>query len=272
MAPTSRRRRVVFGTLTLLLALIIVQVSGGVVAGVRSVGNVITAPFTWAIDLVARPVGHVFAGALNYSEVVTQNRALRYQLGQAQTRANSADAYARQLRQLSEELKVPFVGSIPTVTAEVTLNSPTNFVASIGLSKGRSDGIMVGMPVVANGGLIGKISSVSPHGSTVRLVSDAATVIGATYGDGSTNAIIFGRGLNHALAVTAIPLKGTLAPGTVFATNGLNGGLYPPGIPVATVTSVRLTPGATTYDLKLAPVADLVNLHYVDIMIWEPGT
>jgi hypothetical protein len=48
--------------------------------------------------------------------------------------------------------------------------------------------------------------------------------------------------------------------GTKLATNGLNGGLYPAGLPVAKVASVSLTPGAATYNLVLHPTADLRHL------------
>jgi rod shape-determining protein MreC len=270
---TPRRRRRLFYVLSGAVALVlVVQLSGGVVASVRGAGNVVTAPVSWTLNLFARPIGHFFSGALNYSDVLEQNRQLRYQVGVAQTKANQVDALERQLRQLTDELNVPFVGSLATIAAPVTELSPTNFVASIGIGKGRNDGVMVGMPVVANGGVVGRVVSVSLHGATVQLVTDASTAIGCTYGDGTTNAIVSGRGLNHTLSVTAIPLKGTLAPGTVFATNGLDGGLYPAGLPVATVTSVKLTPGATTYDLRLQPVADVRNLHYVDVVVWEPAT
>ena len=272
MATSRRRRRLFLGFTGFVIVVTFVQLSGGVFASIRGAGNLVTAPVNWTLNLVARPIGHFFSGALNYSDVVEQNRQLRHQVGVAQTKANRVDALERQLRQLSEELNVPFVGSLPTIAAPVTELSPTNFVASIGIGKGRNDGVMVGMPVVANGGLVGRVVSVSLHGATVQLLTDASTAVGCTYGDGTTNVIVSGRGLNHNLSVTAIPLKGSLAPGTVFATNGLSGGLYPPGLPVATVVSVKLTPGATTYDLRMAPVADTHNLHYVDVVVWEPGT
>ena len=255
---------------TLLLG--VFQFTGGVTSGLRSTGNVIVAPFAWAIELVARPVGHLSSGALNYSELVAQNKQLRDQLAQAQLRANESASIDRQLLQLAATLDVPYVNDLPTITAQVNEQSPTNFIASIGISKGTQEGVLVGMPVVGNGGLIGRVVATTLHGATIQLLTDAASSIGCTFGDGTLNAIVSGRGLTHALSVTAIPLKATLTPGTVFATNGLQGGLFPAGLPVAKVSGATLTPGATTYDLKLKPVADLRNLSYVTVIAWEPGT
>ena len=272
MAIFKRRRLAVAGLVVAPLLLGVFQFTGGVTSGLRSTGNVIVSPFAWAIELVARPVGHLSSGALNYSEMVAQNKQLRYQLAQAQLRANESASIDRQLRQLAATLDVPYVNDLPTITAQVNEQSPTNFIASIGISKGTQEGVLVGMPVVGNGGLIGRVVATTLHGATIQLLTDAASSIGCTFGDGTLNAIVSGRGLNHALSVTAIPLKATLTPGTVFATNGLQGGLFPAGLPVAKVSGVTLTPGATTYDLKLKPVADLRNLSYVTVIAWEPGT
>jgi hypothetical protein len=41
---------------------------------------------------------------------------------------------------------------------------------------------------------------------------------------------------------------------------------------VAKVANVTLTPGAATYDLTMTPSADLRNLAYVDVVLWEPTT
>ena len=58
----------------------------------------------------------------------------------------------------------------------------------------------------------------------------------------------------------------------MLSTDGLDGGLFPPGLPVANVSKVTLTPGAATYNLTLRPTADLRNLLYLDVVLWEPST
>jgi len=68
-----------------------------------------------------------------------------------------------------------------------------------------------------------------------------------------------------------VPLGTSIVPGTKLLTDGLNGGLYPAGLPVATVKTVTLTPGAATYNLTLQPAANLSQLSYLDVVIWEPA-
>ena len=246
--------------------------SGGVVSGLRTAANFVTSPFSWTVNEIARPIGHMFAGAINYSDVVAQNQKLRYELGKAELKANETWAENRQFQELSTQLNVPFVGSLATVAAQVTALSPTNFAATVDISKGRDNGVMVGMPVVANGGLVGTVVATTPHGATVRLITDDNSLIGVTFGSGKTSLVISGQGVNNGLGATAVPLSSAVRSGVVLSTNGLSGGLFPPGLPVAKVAKVTLTPGAATYNLSLQPLADLRDLVYLDVVLWEPST
>ena len=266
----SRRRSWTLGV-AVVATFAVLYLTTGVSSGLRGGANIVITPFSWAVNAIARPIGHVLASTVNYSDVVAQNEKLRYQLAKAQERANEEWAYARQLQQLTTQLNVPFVGSLPTVAVQVTTLSPTNFSATVGISKGRDRGIMVGMPVVANGGLVGRVIATSANGATVRLITDTASSVGVTFKSGKTSLIVSGRGLNNGLGATAVPLGTAVAPGTKLSTDGLNGALYPPGLPVASVKTVTLTPGAATYNLTLQPAANLRYLSYLDVVIWEPA-
>ena len=267
----SRRRAWTLGVGALLLVTLL-YLTVGIVSGLRSAANLVVAPFSWTINQVARPIGHLLAGAVNYSDVVSQNEKLRYELGQAQMQLSQSSALQLQLDQLTTQLHVPFVGRLPTVAAQVTTFSPTSFAATIDISKGQDAGLMVGMPVVANGGLVGSVISTTPYGATVRLITDANSSLGVVYGNATSPLLLSGRGVNNGLAATAVSLATALSPGTLLTTDGLRGGLYPPGLPVARVKRVTLSPGASTYNVTVRPTADLRHLFYVDVVLWEPST
>lgn len=270
MATDRSRRRAWTFSVAILVTLLILYLTTGVASGLRSGANIIITPFSWAVNAIARPVGHTFAGMIDYSDVVAQNQKLRYELGEANQRANEGWAFARQLQQITTGLNVPFVGAIPTAAVQVTALSPTNFAATIQISKGRDSGILTGMPVVANGGLVGQVMATSTNSATVRLITDTSSAIGVTFKSGKTDLVVSGRGLNNGLEATSVPLNSDIGPGTKIMTDGLNGALYPAGIPVATVQAVTLTPGAASYNLSLKPAADLRHLTYLDVVLWEP--
>jgi len=254
------------------LAVVTVYVTGGVVAGAKSIAHTVVSPFSWAADFVARPVGHMVAGMVNYSDVEAQNQQLRYLLGQETLRADQNEVAAEQLRQLSQALHVPVAATLGTVFAQVTVLSPTNFSATVTIDKGQDEGVMDGMPVVGDGGLVGRIIATTLHSATVRLLSDTGSVVGATFGNGANSVLISGQGLNNPLSVTGIPDNASIGVGGLLSTNGLQGGLFPPGLPVGRVTKLIINPGASSYSVSLAPTANLNNLAYVDVVLWEPST
>ena len=85
------------------LLLTILYFTVGVMSGLRSAANLVVAPFSWTVDQVARPIGHIFAGTINYSDVLAQNQKLRYELGRAQLALNEHLALYRELQQVTTQ-------------------------------------------------------------------------------------------------------------------------------------------------------------------------
>lgn len=268
--PRGRRRTVTLAALA-VVTILILALTTGLSSGLRRAANAAVTPFNWAVNVVAQPIGHAFAGVINYSNVVSQNERLRYQLGQAELKLRETWPYSRLVQQLTTELNVPFVGGLPVVVAPVTADSPTNFAQTISIGDGSDDGLLTGMPVVGYGGLIGRVISTTAHTAVVRLLTDPASLEGVSLHGNHTAIIVSGRG-DDGLTATAVPIDTPVTPGSTLFTDGLNGGLYPAGIPVATIKQVELTPGAQTYTLDLTPVANLSNLAYVDVVLWEPAS
>jgi rod shape-determining protein MreC len=272
VASIRSRRRLFFTGVVGTLIIVTVYVTGGVVAGAKGVAHAVVFPFSWAADFVARPVGHIVAGMVNYSDVENQNKQLRFLLGQATLKADQNAAAGAQLRELTQALHVPVSSNLGTVIAQVSVQSPTNFSATVTIDKGQNEGVMNGMPVVADGGLIGRVIAASSSSSLVRLLTDTGSVVGATFGTGASPVLISGEGLNNPLSVTSIPITSPLKVGSLLSTNGLQGGLFPPGLPVGRVTKLIVSPGASSYSVSLAPTANLNALSYVDVVLWEPST
>ncbi len=260
------------GAVVAATVITILIASGGVTSGIRSVGRVVVAPFAWTFSEIARPIADIFGGAVNYSSVVQQNHQLRQELALRSQQANQSAALEQQLQDIATTQHLTYIGNLDSVVAQVTTNSPTNFSASFTIAKGSLDGVLAGMPVVGNGGLIGHVVSTSAHTATVLMITDQTSIVGCTFGNGRTDVLIYGRGVNSPLAAGNVAATSPISPGTIFSTSGLEGGSFPPGLPVARARSVTITPGSNTYDLTLAPAANLSNLSYVSVLLWEPST
>ena len=79
-----------------------------------------------------------------------------------------------------------------------------------------------------------------------------------------------GQGLGKTIQVQDVSPGTQLRRGEVITTSGLTGAQFPADIPVATISSFSSTASSLEENLIVAPVADLGNLQYVDVMLWEP--
>ncbi len=243
-----------------------------VTSGLRTVASDSLAPVRDVVDAVTRPVGSFLAGSVHYGAVQQQDEKLRAEIGQLRQQVLQQNDAEQRLRQLSALDNLPFVGNLQEVACQVIATDTSDFAATVTIDKGRSDGVTIGMPVVGSGGLVGQVVLASHHTAIVRLVTDGQSVVGASYGPSGSPAIVAGEGWGKPLSGQLVPADTPLARGTLFSTSGLQGAAFPPGIPVARVTSASTGTVASQEIVTLAPVADLAHLRYVAVLLWGPAS
>jgi rod shape-determining protein MreC len=242
------------------------------VSGVKSVAGDVFSPLRNGVDDVLQPIGDFFAGAAHYSSVQSENEKLQHEIGILQQELATREFDRRQAETLQRLLtldRLPALASLPSVTAQTVNINPSNFAATIGIDKGRAQGVMVGDPVVGSGGLVGQVVQANHDTSTVRLVTDGQSHVGVTFGNGLT-ATVAGQGPRDPMAADFIAPSTPLHLGERMYTNGLAGAEFPPGIPIAYVTSIHTVAGADQKTVQVQPIADLDRLAYVDVIQWSP--
>jgi rod shape-determining protein MreC len=276
MPRRSRRPRTTLLLLVLAaITIITLDARGGlhvVTSGVRSVASDAFSPVRSGVNAVVEPIGSFLAGSVHYGAVREQNQKLEAEIAQLKMEQASAADQTEALKQLSALLHLPYLGNFQTVPAEVTDFGTSDFAATVDLDVGRSDGVLLGMPVVGAGGLVGQVVTVSHHTATVRLITDGQSSVGARYGPppGSL-AVLNGTGSGKPLSADLVPSNTALTDGEVFTTSGLQGALYPQGIPVARVVRSHTGSTASQESVTLLPLADLAHLRYVTVVLWGPS-
>lgn len=288
MSPRSRRsRRSGRPRLTIVLlvlasiTIITLDYRGdaqGLINGLRRGAQDAFSPVQSAVDAVVRPVGSFLAGAVHAGAIEQQNAKLREEVGRYQAQALADKAAANTLKALQEledlpwAAAIPQVQSIPKVAAEVVELNLSNFADTVQLNVGRKQGVDVGMPVVGGAGLVGRVVEAWTSGCTVRLITDPTSAVGVRYGQPPGDALLQGAGAGKAMTVHYI-LPGTpLRRGEMLTTSGLQNALFPPEIPVASVTAYSSNASSSEEAVSAEPVVDLPALLYVDVMLWEPQT
>jgi len=166
------------------------------------------------------------------------------------------------------------------IAADVISNADANApLQTISINKGTRDGITVGMPVVSQLGLVGRVSDVTANASRVLLITDISSAISGRLQTTRDEGSIVGQASND-LRMEFIPLNAKVQEGDIVITSGLGGNL-PAGIVIGQVTSVQqrefeLFQNAVVRSLNnfatLETVLVITNFQPVDLSVFEQST
>jgi rod shape-determining protein MreC len=204
-----------------------------------------------------------------------QVNTLRAQLARAQ-------AAALQNRQLTKLVGLDNslgIDSYHAVAAHVISRDPLLWYATIEVDRGSDDGVRVNDPVIGDGGLVGRISTIDPTVSIVTLITDHSMAVAAQIQDsgGDTGVLVPAVGNPNQLLVQDLPQTGPFheAVGQLVVTAGFKSGplqsLYPPGIPIGTVSDASETDLLNSGQVKVDPAVNLRHLDAVQILTKPHG-
>ena len=206
-------------------------------AALRSTIAELTAPIsTGAANVVAGviaipdAVGHYFG-------VMHENAALRAQVAAQHELLMRARTLSYDNHRLAHLLALRDRTSAAVAAARLISSSATSTRRFALLNAGFRQGVAAGMPVSGPHGVIGRVLEAGPDTARILLATDAESVVPVRRTRDGVPAIASGRGDTlleiHPVSLVDPPMK----VGDVLLTSG-TGGLYPPNIPVARVTSL----------------------------------
>jgi rod shape-determining protein MreC len=197
-----------------------------------------------------------------------ENAALRRQVVGAQ----AARAENEQLQRLVGLDRSGGVGQLEPKTGRVIGRSPTLWYSTIEVDRGSDDGVRVDQPVVSGDGLVGKVTDVTGGTAVVTLITDHTSGVSAKVLDhaGDPGVVVPSVGDPGDLLVQTLPPRSRVAVGDQVVTAGTRAGrlesLFPPNIPIGTVTRVSREELALSQQVHIKPNADLRHLDFVQIL------
>jgi len=145
--------------------------------------------------------------------------------------------------------------------AAVVGRDPSPFLHYIIINRGSNDGLLRGMPVVTNQGLIGRIDAVIADASRVQLITDPSSAVNVRLQNAETDAVLVGS-VTGDLSLDMISQDVNVDPGDVVLTSGLGGG-YPPDLIVGQVLNVRKRDYELFQQATIQPAVDFSRLEIV---------
>lgn len=256
--------RLIILTLAAMLFLAL-QVSGNL-RPLTSLMTTLTSPAQLSATGITESVTTLWTSLLSLRTVQQEAAALGVRNLQLQAEINTLQEVEIENEQLRSMLD--FAQTRPRldlrgaqIVARVIGTESTNFLDAILIDLGREHGIEVGMPVVTDQGLVGRISNVNDTTSTVLLLNDSSSSASALLGTSRLNGVVRGS-TSGQLIMDFIPQGLTFNTGEVVLTSGLNA-RFPKGIVIGTVESIETQANAVFQTAVVHPSVDFGSLELV---------
>ncbi len=155
------------------------------------------------------------------------------------------------------------VDSSSEILAKVLVDKQSPFLKSIIVNRGSKDGIKLGMAVLDEEFLIGKVVEVNFRTSRVLLLSDLNSKIPISVGPNNVQSILTGTGEKYGKLLYTQIEKFNLKTGDQIYTSG-SGGIFKSGIPIGKVNFIDDSNG--TYVIFHS---DFTQLRLVKVILYE---
>ena len=248
---------------------------GGVLHTLQRGAQEALAPIETGAGRALKPLRDLFGWAGDTIDAKKENKRLKGEVERLRGELAEAETARRDARQLRGLVGLQRDDGFPRgtqpVTARVIARSPTVWYSSVKVDKGASDGVKVDQPVLASGGLAGKITRVTGGTAEVTLLTDASSAVSAQIMPQGANGIVKPEvGNPRDLLLDFVEKGRRVTQGTTVVTSGFTSSrvesLFPRGIPIGRVKQVDLDEIELYQRVHLKPFADLRRIDFVQVL------
>lgn len=246
----------------LVLVLFILMVAG---ASRQEATDTLTPVQEWMYTSSAK-IGNFFSGVFGSAENGATISALERQISELQTQLQSYDQIVAENERYKELLNVvEMYDDYDTLTASVIARSPDDWMTEFTIAAGSADGIKKGMIVVHEGGLLGRVVSVTKNYSKITTLLNTQGGIPAIVERTRDQCVVKAEnsGENGKLSLEYTENTISVVPGDTLVTSGI-GGVYPKGLTIGTVTSVG---SGNDAEINLESSIDFEHLEEVVVLL-----
>lgn len=235
----------------------------------------VLSPVQSGASKVLSPVRDVAAWVSDTLRAKSQSDKLHREVDKLTAEVATLRTEQLQNRQLTHEVGLDQtigIANYHPVGANVISRDPSLWFQQVQIDAGADAGIAQNDPVVADGALVGLVTSVDPSVSVVTLITDHAIQVGATILDqkGDEGLLAPSVGNPNQLLLQQLPGNANITSGEQVVTSGYKSGdltsLYPAGIPIGTVSDANPTTLFNNNQVSVSPAADLRHFSSVQVL------
>jgi rod shape-determining protein MreC len=233
---------------------------------------------------VLSPVRDVASWVSDTLRAKSKSDQLRKEVNQLTAEVATLKTEQAQNAQLTKEVGVDQTIGIRNyhpVGANVISRDPSLWFQQVEVDAGSAEGVTMNDPVLSEGALVGDVTTVDASVSFVTLLTDHAFAVGAQVLDQNTDDGVLAPsvGSPNQLLLQDLPGSAPIVKGDQVVTSGFKSptnsldSLYPPGLPIGTVSNANQNQLFNNNEVQVSPTADLRHFDSVQILTQpHPGT
>lgn len=264
---SARFKMMVFAGIS--IALLLVDSRMNVLSGVRQAVATGLYPLQMAAlvprDIGSRMEAYFSSVAALQKEVLALQRQqmASAQLVQQAQLQNAENAHLRKLMAAREHIPVK------SMMGEILYEARDVFTRKVVLDRGSRQGVVPGLPVIDNLGVVGQVTRVFPFTSEVTLLTDKEQAIPVQVLRNGLRSVAYGRGQSGLLDLRFVAPNADIQVGDVLVTSGIDG-VYPGGLAVARVVQVENSATGAFGRVVCVPLAGTQNNTQLLILMAAP--
>ena len=230
-------------------------------------------------DFVQSPVTSVSSSVSGYFQSISSlrsaqsdNDALKQRIQELEVELQQKEDLADENERLKSLLELKEQSKYKVLPARIIGRDPTAWFNASIINRGSLDGVKLNMPVVTGGGLVGRVTAVSPLTAQVDAITKDKSGLGGVIGElGTSNAlgVLRGSGKKELLEMDYVPGSIEVKVGDIVYTTGQDG-IFPPGLKLGEVVEVSSGSATVPHKILVRPSANLYSMQEVGVLLYEP--
>lgn len=230
-------------------------------------------------DFVQSPVTFISSATTNYFSSISsmrtaqsENDELKLRIQKLEVEVQNSKSLAFENERLKSLLELKSQSAYNFMSAQIIGRDTSAWFDTSIINRGSLDGVKLNMPIVTNGGLVGRVTAVSPLTAQVSLITKDKSGLGAVIGAlGTSNAlgVVSGSGKKEILEMGYVPGSVEVKVGESVYTTGQDG-IYPANLKLGEVVEVRAGSASVNQEIFIQPSAKLSSMQEVAVLIYEP--
>lgn len=226
-------------------------------------------PLQRTIISLSNGVRSIWQGYFYLVNAHRENVALRNRLKEMEKKLSHLTEAELENQRLRQLLDFKSRLAMNTVPASVIGEDASGWFRIILIDKGKSSGIRKKMAVIVEDGIVGHVLESSAHTSKVLLITDRNSAVDTRIQRTRARGILEGDS-NGGCVLKYLHQADRLKPGDQVISSGL-GGVYPGGLPVGTVSSVRKSGNGLFQVAEVTPNVDFSKVQEVLVILDHPS-